>query len=170
MLLARDDCRQQLPGRGSCFCGAELGSECDVQQLCPRRMPRFILLGQLRSWCLVYKIFNYWSSLISAFSNVVFQSILVFIPHHRIMKEKGDWLLKNKWCHLLYSPVDFFCIDGRLCFDASFFWLTASGGIQGSAACAMPVLCTDRQEFRMSFDVEECVLSKTLFLPTLKLK
>lgn len=41
---------------------------------------------------------------------------------------------------------------------------------RGSAACVMPVLCTERQEFRMSFKVEECVLSETLFLPTLELE
>ena len=38
---------------------------------------------------------------------------------------------------------------------------------RGRAAFVMPVLCTERQEFRMNFKVEQCVLSKSLFLPTL---
>lgn len=38
---------------------------------------------------------------------------------------------------------------------------------RGRAAFVMPILCTERQEFRMNFNVEECVLSKSFFLPSL---
>lgn len=35
------------------------------------------------------------------------------------------------------------------------------------AAFVIPVLCTERQEFRINLNVEECVLSKSSFLPVL---
>lgn len=38
---------------------------------------------------------------------------------------------------------------------------------RGRAAFVVPVLCVERQEFRINLNVEECVLSKSLFLPML---